>query len=260
MPSSGPVEGLAAHEARWLEEEFGHDPAALAAAIERRRAHEPLQYVLGHWPFRRLDLVVDRRVLIPRFETEGLVDVALVALGERARAIVVDLGCGSGAIGLALASELAARGVVVELYAVDLSEEALDVARENARRCGVAVHWRRGSWYEALEPELAGRVDLIVANPPYVAAAEMSELAPELAYEPRGALVAEDTPASPGFADLAEVIAGAPRWLAPGGVLVAEHGADQGEAVLAAARAAGMREAIDHPDLSGRARVLEARR
>ncbi len=254
--------GLALREARWLLEEFGADPARLERAVARRLGGEPLQYVIGHWPFRGLDLLVDSRALIPRPETEELVGVAL---GELARSGVraphlLDLGCGTGAIGLSLLSELAERGVRASLVALDASEDALDLARENARRHAItAVAFVRSDWFDELDLTLMGRFDLIVANPPYVGAEELVDAQPELAHEPRTALLSEDTAAGAGFADLAEIIERAPTWLCEGGVLVCEHGAHQGRAALAAARAAGFAEVRDVTDMAGHARILVAR-
>lgn len=252
--------GLDPREARWLAEEFapgGAPTPELEAAVTRRLAGEPLQYVIGHWPFRGLDLVVDERVLIPRPETEGLVDVALAAL-RATEPTVVDLGCGSGAIGLALASELAARGVRARVVGVDASPGALEVAAANAARCGVALDLALGDWYGALDEGLAGAVDLVVANPPYVGAGELDGLDPVLGHEPRAALVAADLDGVAGFADVARVVDGALRWLARGGSLVVEHGEAQGEAAAERARLAGLVDVRDVADLAGRPRVLVA--
>lgn len=259
--------GLAEREARWIVEEYavGGDPDAIGAvraAARRRLEGEPLQYVLGHWPFRGLDLDVDPRVLIPRPETEELVDHALVELAriDEAAPVVVDLGCGSGAIGLSIASELAARGVRARVIGVDASEGALTVARANARKHGLSdVSFVRADWFFGLDESLRGRIHLVVANPPYVGADEIAGLDPVLSYEPRGALVAPDHEGVAGFADVAAIVAAAPAWLAPGGALVLEHGDRQGPAALAAARAAGL-DAVDRRDLAGRDRVLVGRR
>lgn len=259
-------DGLARREARWIVEEYavGGDPdaaAAVRAAARRRLAGEPLQYVLGHWPFRSLDLDVDGRVLIPRPETEELVDHALAELArlDVATPTVLDLGCGSGAIGLSIALELERRGLRPSVLCVDASEAALEVARANGRKHGLArVAFVRSDWFDGLDPSLAGRVHLIAANPPYVAAGEMDGLDPVLAHEPRAALVAPDDVA-PGFADVARIVAGATRWLVPGGALVCEHGDAHREPALAAARRAGL-EARDLDDLAGSPRFLVARR
>ena len=260
--------GLERREARWLVEEFypGGDrdarPALLAAA-RRRLEGEPLQYVIGHGPFRGLDLDVDPRVLIPRPETEGLVGVAL---GELARIdaptpLIVDLGCGSGAIGLSLLDELRQRGVAATLVALDESADALDVARANARKHHLhAVSFLQSDWFEALDASLAGRIDLIVSNPPYVGEQEFSSLDPVLGYEPYGALVSPDGQGVEGLADLEVIVSTARDWLAPGGSLVVEHGDRHGPALVAMAGERGWEDVHDHDDLSGRARVLVARR
>ncbi|HTB09396.1 MAG TPA: peptide chain release factor N(5)-glutamine methyltransferase [Acidimicrobiales bacterium] len=260
--------GIERREARWLVEEFvpGSDDRAreaLMVAARRRLDGEPLQYILGHWPFRTLDLDVDERALIPRPETEELVDVALreLATGASVAPLIVDLGTGTGAIGLSLVSELRSRGILATLIAVDESSEALALARQNARKHRLdAVSFVQSSWFESLDPSLKGRVDLVVANPPYVDEAAFSTLDPVLHYEPRGALVADSAHGVGGFADLDMIIAEAREWLAPGGVLVSEHGDTQGEAVLDAARAAGYREVRDLEDMAGRPRVLVASR
>lgn len=256
------ADGLDPREARWLVEEFGEDPAALAAAAGRRRHGEPLQYVMGHWPFRTLDLDVDPRVLIPRPETEELVDVALAELAARdvVAPLLVDLGCGSGAIGLAVVAELAERGVSATLIALDSSTDALDVARANARKHGLgAVSFVCSSWFDDLDPSLAGRIDLLVANPPYIGADEIEGLDPVLRHEPRGALVAADEAGVPGFGDVARIIQQSPRWLAPRGTLVLEHGFAQRDAALRAATAAGFAHALDLDDMAGHPRILVAR-
>ncbi len=259
--------GLHRREARWLLEEFGADDhealARLRAAVQRRLDGEPLQYVLGHWPFRSLDLDLDPRVLIPRPETEELVGVALASLaeGDVIAPVIVDLGCGSGAIGLSLVAELLERGVVATLVAVDQSPDALAVARQNARKHGLhAVSFVRSSWTRDLDQSLRGRVDLVVANPPYVSAEEFASLDPVLEYEPIDALVAPDTIAAPGFADLEVIIGESLAWLSPGGRLVCEHGHMQREAVLDAASAAGYVDVADLDDLAGWPRILVARR
>ncbi len=192
--------GLNRREARWLVEEFSPtDPEAIAAmraAGQRRLEGEPIQYVLGHWPFRSLDLDLDPRVLIPRPESEELVGLAFDELMKRKakEPLILDLGCGSGAIGLSLLYELRQLGVNASLVAVDSSPDALDVTRANAAKHDLddvtTVH---SSWFDSLDTALLGRVDLIVANPPYVGAAEFAMLDPILGYEPFSALVSDDT-------------------------------------------------------------------
>lgn len=240
--------------------------AFVEAMVARRAAGEPLQYVLGRWGFRTLDVLVDRRVLIPRPETEVVAGLALEALAARDRKvagtpaasrapIAVDLGTGSGVIALSLAAE---RWPHVEVWATDASADALAVARANlaglGRRAGV-VRLAQGDWFAALPEELRGRVEVVVSNPPYVADDE--ELPAEVAaWEPVGALRA----GADGLDDIRRIVAEAPRWLDPDGVLVVEIGDTQGAAALALAAAAGFEGASVEPDLAGRARVLVASR
>jgi release factor glutamine methyltransferase len=260
--------GLERREARWLVEEFlpGGDPEALPAllaAARRRLAGEPLQYIIGHWPFRALDLDVDPRVLIPRPETEGLVDVALgeLALSSSLAPLLVDLGCGSGAIGLAVLDELRSRGVAATLVAIDESRDALDVARANARKHQLfSVSFVESSWFDGLDDSLRGRVDLIVANPPYVGEAELAGLDPVLGYEPLGALVAPDAEGVAGLEDLAIILREASLWLRAGASLVMEHGDTQHDALVELAERHGYVDVRDVDDLSGRPRVIVAKR
>jgi release factor glutamine methyltransferase len=154
--------GLNRREARWLVEEFmaGSDHeaiAALRAAAERRLSGEPLQYVIGHWPFRTLDLDLDARVLIPRPETEELVGFALaeLAIVNVAAPLIMDLGCGSGAIGLALLQELIDRGVHATLVAVDESSDAIAVAKQNAHKHQLLrVSFIESSWFTSIDQSL----------------------------------------------------------------------------------------------------------
>lgn len=262
-------------EARWIVEEAasGRWPALLDEAVTtraaawyeqmvgRRAAGEPLQYVLGHWPFRSLDLLVDRRVLIPRPETEVVVGIALAELeaarpgGRGGRA--ADLGTGSGAIGLSLAKERPG----LEVWATDRSEAALEVAGANLAGLGgwaaTRVRLARGDWWGALPPALVGRLDLAVSNPPYVSTAEMEDLDPVVrSWEPADALEAGPE----GLDDIEVVVAGARRWLAPGGVLVVELAPHQAEAAIGLAAYHGLDDAEVRPDLAGRPRALVARR
>jgi release factor glutamine methyltransferase len=263
----------AANEARWLCQEasglsgaewaLGLDEAPgsravtrLDAMVARRRAGEPLQYVIGSWAFRHLELLVDRRVLIPRPETEQVVDVALRVLAGRPRPLVVaDLGTGSGAIALALAQELPLTGV--EIWATDASPAALDVARANLAGLGRAaanVRVAEGDWFDALPAELRGRLDLVVANPPYVPSGAVLEPAVR-DWEPAAALFA----GTDGLDAVRVLVRDAPAWLQPGGHLVVEIGAGQGGAAAALAQAAGLVTVAVHPDLAGRDRVLVGR-
>jgi release factor glutamine methyltransferase len=260
-------DGLDPREARWLVEEFvpGADADAVVAlrlGARRRLDGEPLQYVIGHWPFRSLDLDLDRRVLIPRPETEELVGVAMTELASTAAKapVIMDLGCGSGAIGLALLSELAERGVLATLVCVDESADALSVARRNALKHHLSsASFVRSSWFADVDDSLAGHVDLIVANPPYVGAAEFEELDPVLRYEPLGAIVAPDAHGIAGFEDLATIINEAPTWLGPAGVLICEHSNAQRDAVMTCATSAGFTSVQDFDDMAGHPRVLVAR-
>jgi len=261
-----------AGEVRWIvEEASGRDGAeqvlaldqpvterearSVEAMVGRRAAGEPLQYVLGRWGFRTLDLLVDRRVLIPRPETEVVAGLAIEALAALDRpGVAVDLGTGSGAIALSLAAE---RWPQVEVWATDASADALAVARANlaglGRRAGV-VRLVEGDWFDALPLSLRGRIDVIVSNPPYVADGEPLPAA-VADWEPTGALRAGPD----GLDALRRLIAGAPGWLSPEGVLVLEIGESQGEAGVALAGAAGLRHARVDRDLAGRDRALVAR-
>ncbi len=225
----------------------------LERMVARREAGEPLQYVLGRWGFRSVDLMVDRRVLIPRPETEVVAGEAMAELDRIDGRAVVDLGTGSGAIALAIAVERA----TAEVWATDASPDALDVARANLAGVGrpaARVHLHHGRWYEALPAEVAGRVDLVVSNPPYVARGE--ELPPSVAeWEPIDALVSGPT----GLEAIGAVVAGAPAWLARPGALVVEMAPHQADAASALARDAGFTWVDVRPDLAGRLRALVAR-
>ncbi len=260
----------------------------------RREQGEPLQYVLGRWGFRTLDLMVDQRVLIPRPETETVAGLAVDAVNELCRrrglkadessdpgdsagcsvpvtgtasdlpsgpgdlgasaeppVTVADLGTGSGAIALSVAVEC--RGCRV--YATDVSEQALAVARANLAGIGAAataVSLHHGHWFEALPDHLRGSLDVVVSNPPYVA---QSEGLPAVItdWEPATALWA----GSQGFADLRVIVDQAPRWLAPHGVIVLEMSPPQTPVVRQWFIDLGWRAAI-HADLNGRPRAVVA--
>jgi len=230
--------------------------ARFDAMVARRRAGEPLQYVLGRWGFRSLDLMVDRRVLIPRPETEVVAGLAVEALNARARTVerellVADLGTGTGAIGLSIAAECSTARVIV----TDASPDALAVARANLTGIGRAatrVSLHEGSWFDALPAAAEGSLDLIVSNPPYVA--DHEDL-PELVdhWEPRNALRAGPD----GLDDLRHIVEHAPRWLGPTGTLVLEMAPHQTDVVAEMARDVGLSPSI-HPDLAGRARAVVA--
>lgn len=250
------VEQASGYDAAELIVALDANPSARAMAhfdrmVERRALGEPLQYVLGSWGFRALDVFVDRRVLIPRPETEVVVEHALSIIDELDAEVVVDLGTGSGVIALSIAHERAG----VEVWATDASPDALDVARANLAGIGRAatrVRLAAGHWYDALPHTLRGVIDVIVSNPPYVAAddqlpAEVSE------WEPHDALVSGPT----GVEAINEILAIAPEWLAPRGAVVLEIGETQSAAAVAAA--IGFSAEV-RPDLAGRPRVLVALR
>ncbi|MBK9969337.1 MAG: peptide chain release factor N(5)-glutamine methyltransferase [Acidimicrobiaceae bacterium] len=267
-------------QARWLCEEasgaFGPEFLEVVAqpATERCVAHldsmlarvrqgEPLQYVLGHWSFRRLDLLVDQRVLIPRPETELVVEVALgcarqAALEHADRPLqLADLGTGSGAIGLSLATELP-RGLA-EVWLTDVSAEALDVARANTAglgMAGTAVRFGHGSWFVALPPTLRGQLAVVVSNPPYIAHDDERVQEAVRAWEPSIALFADDN----GLAHVSTLAAGSAEWLRSGGWLVVEIGSGQAAAVVDVLQAAGLADVEVRPDLAGHDRIAIARK
>ncbi|HVE54037.1 MAG TPA: peptide chain release factor N(5)-glutamine methyltransferase [Ramlibacter sp.] len=244
------VLGRSAGDRGWLlaHDDETLDPAArqrFLALCSRRHDGEPVAYLTGVKEFFGLPLHVDARVLVPRPDTETLVDWALEVLHGTAAPRVVDLGTGSGAIALALQS--ARPDASVE--AVDRSAGALAVAAANARRLSLPVRFREADWLQD-----AGAYDLIVANPPYVAAADPHLAA--LRHEPLEALAA----GSDGLDDLRRIVAAAPAHLRPGGGLLLEHGWDQAEAVRALLAAAGFGAVSSRADLAGIARCCGGRR
>jgi release factor glutamine methyltransferase len=274
-------------EARWmLERVSGYDGGELVAhgderapepavdhlddMLARRAYGEPLQYVLGRWAFRDLDLLVDPRVLVPRPETEVVAQVAIdeaVRLGARrgrhngwlaadTSYAVADLGTGSGALALALATELPD----AEVWGTDASDDALAVARANVAGTGSAaarVRLAAGSWFDALPPERRGEFRVIVSNPPYIAEHEVGELPRDVVdWEPRRALVSGPT----GREAIEVIVDGARAWLHPeGGALVVELAPHQAEWATARATDAGFDDVRVTRDLVGRDRVLVAR-
>lgn len=217
------------------------------ALIERRASGEPLAYLTGWREFWSLRLAVSSDVLVPRPETELLVERAL-ALRSATEGCVADLGTGSGAIALALAHERPRWQVV----ATDISAAALEIARSNAHDLELTrIEFRQGNWFTPLRNE---RFDLIVSNPPYVAARDLALSGAALAREPRSAL----TPGEDALASLRAIITGAPQHLAPGGWLLLEHGATQGAQVRHALVLAGFRYVRSHTDLAGHERMTEA--
>jgi release factor glutamine methyltransferase len=257
-PSTSPVDAAA-----W---------ADLTALVDRRLAGEPLQYVLGTWAFRTLELTVDRRALIPRPETEQVVEAALGELrrlgfvdpagpGER-EPVVVDLGTGTGAIGLSIAVEAAAL-----VWATDADADALALAAANRDRVTAAeppvaarVVLAAGDWFAAVPAELRGQIDLVVSNPPYVAAAEWPDLSPEVRREPHRALVAAaGSDGTPGLAAVETVLVGAAAWLARPGAVVVELAPHQATAAVDVARRAGFVDVDVARDLAGRDRAVVGR-
>ena len=250
-------------------------PEALALRVQqwaqRRAAGEPLAYLTGEREFWSRSFAVDASVLVPRPETELLIERALLAgdgfrgeglrgEGLRSEGIAVpairavDLGTGSGAIALTLALERP----TWQVHAVERSESALRVARANAARLGAArlesshVVFHAGSWFEPLAQQ---RFDLIVSNPPYVAADDPVLQSDGLRYEPSTAL----TPGADAFADLQHILEEAPRHLTPGGVLLLEHGSTQAAELRARLVARGFAHVVSHRDLAGHERVTEGR-
>ena len=282
-------EVVAPHEARFIVDEvFGVggvesvdaplDTGSVAAArtmAALRAAGEPLQYIFGHWSFRGLDLTVDARVLIPRPETEQVVEVALAEARRLAAGrdrdrndgddglVVVDAGTGSGAIALALATELGSP-LVTEVCATDASSDALEVVETNLdavrRAQGDAasmplVTLDLGSWLEPLPERLRGGVDLVVSNPPYVSEEEWLGLDAEVRLEPRSALVAGTAgDGTPGLADVEAVLRQSLTWLRRPGAVVVELAPHQAEAAAALAQALGYDETAVELDLAGRPR------
>jgi release factor glutamine methyltransferase len=231
--------------------------AQLDAMVARYRAGEPLAYVMGHWSFRTIELMVDRRVLIPRPETEVVAGRALeLARGVAGQRRVVDLGTGSGAIGLSLAAELPIMGT--EVWLTDYSTDAVDVARANAIGLGRAaanVRVVHGSWFDALPVDVRGEIDVVVSNPPYIADGDAEVAESVLEYEPHTALFAGDD----GLDGVRTIARDARDWLRSGGWLVMEIGYQQGDAVKALLEGFGFVDVAIANDLTGRPRIAEAR-
>jgi release factor glutamine methyltransferase len=224
------------------------------ALVDARAARRPLQHLTGTQAFWRHDFVVTPDVLIPRPETEILVEAALEAMRDLVAPVVVDVGAGSGCVALSLAAE---RPDAV-VHAIDASAAALAVAAENARRLGLSgrVDLHEG---DLLEPVagLRGAVHLVVSNPPYVDPSEIPSLAPEVRdHEPRAALVAPDPP----YGIYERLAAQAVQTLRPGGRLLVEVGRGMGDGVAARLRTAGLVGVETRPDLAGIARVVSGRR
>jgi release factor glutamine methyltransferase len=233
------------HDRAWL---LLHSDTAVPAlaqnwldkAMHRRLTGEPVAYITGHKEFYGLDLHVDARVLVPRPDTETLVDWALEILTPMPHASVVDLGTGSGAIALALKHSLP----TLQVQAVDYSPGAIAVAQGNAQRLNLEVGFHQGSWLAGIP----GPLDAIVSNPPYIR--DDDEHLPALRHEPRQALTA----GVDGLDDIHTIVAQARERLRSGGWLLLEHGYDQGPAVCALLETAGFAQIQSRSDLAGIAR------
>ena len=234
--------------------------------VRRRLAGEPLSYLLGYKEFYGRRFWVSPSCLIPRPETEGLVEAALdwataqshrFASGSPLR--LLDLGTGSGCLAVTLTLELQARGIAVRTYATDLSESALRLARNNAAWLGAHVHLFQGSWTAALpDPERTGGFDLVVSNPPYVGIEDPEFLSGELGWEPAFALVGS-RPSQDGMNDLRELGMQALACLAAGGLFAVEHGNRQQQWVVGCFQNAGFSHITPMNDLAGRPRYVLGR-
>jgi release factor glutamine methyltransferase len=238
---------LAAH----CKDPLSRDQADVFFALaKRRRDGEPVAYLTGAREFWGLPLEVTRAVLIPRPETETLVEVALERLPDDRALRILDLGTGSGAVAVAIARERPLARVV----AVDIDEPALAVARSNAQRLHLQnVEFLHSDWFASLPPD--ARFEAIVSNPPYVASADPHLADGDVRFEPRAALVS----GSDGLAALRTIVAGAPSRLVGGGVLAVEHGYDQAERVRRLFEQAGFGDLRCARDLAGIARVASGR-
>ena len=239
---------LVAHPALELDERSWSRFNAWAA---RRRQGEPISYLIGWREFYGLTLAVTPAVLIPRHESELLVERALERLAVQATqgpCRVLDLGTGSGALALAIKHERPSARVL----AVDASGSALEVARGNARRLGLDIDWREGHWFSAVPRE---RFEVIVSNPPYVASDDPHLVQGDLPFEPAAALVG----GVDGLAAIRDIVRDAPTHLRPGGWLFLEHGYDQADAVRGVLQAADFEEITAWRDLAGHPRVSGGR-
>lgn len=217
---------------------------AFDALLRRREQGEPVAQITGHRGFWSLDLAVTPDTLIPRPETELLVELALDRLPVAEMGQVLDLGTGTGAIALAIASERP----LVDVTAVDASQKALDVAAGNAADAGLPLRLLQGDWYAPVAGEV---FRMIVSNPPYIAEGDPHLGQGDLRFEPRSALASGPD----GLDALRVIVAGAPAHLLPGGWLLVEHGFDQGAAVRSLFQAQGFAHVATQRDLERRDRV-----
>ena len=259
-------------EVRWMLEDLLEQPASylgshssselepalfkrLESMLAQRLTGEPLAYILGHWGFWSLDLLVSPTTLIPRPETELLVELAIQFYGDQPNIHALDLGTGTGAIALAVASERPAWQVT----ATDQSPEIIEVAQSNALRNQIKnVQFAVGGWYQALQESAAEqteRYDLIISNPPYIEPDDPHLGQGDVRFEPLSALVADDD----GLADLRTIIDDANQYLKPNGRVMVEHGYQQGESVRALFLAASFVEVETKNDLAGHERVTLGR-
>lgn len=223
--------------------------AAFSALIAQRRQGRPVAQLLGSAGFWTLELLVNEHTLIPRPETELLVETALELIPVDAHWTIADLGTGSGAIALALASERPG----CSIHAVERSEPALQVARANAERLGLKLTLHQGSWFEPLQ---GCQFELIVSNPPYIPVSDPHLGQGDVRFEPDTAL----SSGSDGLDDIRHLIATAPHYLQPAGWLLLEHGYDQGEAVQQLLRQHGYQQVRTVHDLAGHPRIGLGRR
>ena len=255
-------------EVRWMLEDLLEKPASYLHShsetelepelfqqfkkmLAKRLTGEPLAYILGHCGFWSLDLKVSPTTLIPRPETELLVELAIQLRPGQKDIHLLDLGTGTGAIALAVASERP----LWQITATDQSEEIIKIARSNAQANDIGnVHFGVGSWYQALQDDDAG-FDLIVSNPPYIESDDPHLSQGDVRFEPLSALVADND----GLADLQHIAIHARQYLKPTGMLMVEHGYLQGESVRELFSAAGFSEVETHRDLAGHERVTLGR-
>jgi release factor glutamine methyltransferase len=240
----GAMATIPEHERARLEAVAGPD-APLEDLIARRLSGEPLQYIEGTAPFGSLELLVDERVLIPRPETEGMFELATKMV--RSPEVIIDLCTGSGALALALKSQFPAAAV----FATDISPDAIAVATDNRYRTGLQVYLADGDLFDPLPTAILGSVDLIVANPPYVAEVDFAQLPEDVRREPKVALVSGPT----GLEVIQRIGASSASWLRPGGVVTCEIGEKQG---VSATSSFVDLPAVVRQDLTGRDRYVVA--